>query len=65
MNSDVLKGKWKEMKGSVQERWGKLTDDDLDKAEGNRDQIIGRIQQRYGMSRDEAEREFDQFLHKA
>jgi len=65
MNSDVLKGKWKEMKGSVQERWGKLTDDDLDQAEGNRDQIIGRIQQRYGMSRDEAEREFDQFLHKA
>lgn len=63
MNSETLKGKWNELKGNVQEQWGKLTDDDLDKAEGNRDQIIGRIQQRYGIARDKAEREFDKFLH--
>lgn len=62
MNSEILKGKWNELKGSVQEQWGKLTNDDLDQAEGNRDQLIGRIQQRYGMARDEAEREVDKFL---
>ena len=62
MNSETLKGKWNELKGSVQEQWGKLTNDDLDQAEGNRDQLIGRIQQRYGMARDEAEREVDKFL---
>ena len=63
MNSEILKGKWNELKGSVQEQWGKLTNDDLDQAEGNRDQLIGRIQQRYGMARDEAEREVDKFLN--
>ncbi len=64
MNSEIFKGKWNELKGNVQEQWGKLTEDDLNQAEGNRDQIIGKIQQRYGIARDQAEHEFDQFLHK-
>jgi uncharacterized protein YjbJ (UPF0337 family) len=64
MNTEILKGKWNELKGKVKERWGDLTNDDLDQAEGNRDQLIGRIQQRYGVARDQAERELDDFLHK-
>jgi len=64
MNSEILKGKWNELKGSIQEQWGKLTNDDLDQAEGNRDKLVGRIQQRYGIAQDQAEREFDQFVDK-
>lgn len=57
MNTDVLKGKWKEMKGKVKEQWGNLTDDHLDRIEGKRDQLVGRIQEAYGISRDEADRQ--------
>lgn len=57
MNESYAKGKWNELKGKVKERWGDLTDDDLDRVEGRRDQLIGAIQQRYGKARDEAERE--------
>jgi uncharacterized protein YjbJ (UPF0337 family) len=52
-----FKGKWNELKGKVKTKWGELTDDDLDKIEGERDQLVGLIQQRYGKARDEAERE--------
>ena len=58
MNNDRMKGNWKEFKGKIKEKWGKLTDDDLDVAEGNRDQLIGKIQQRYGLAKDEAERQY-------
>ena len=61
MNSDVLKGKWTEMKGKVKEQWGKLTDDDLDKIEGRSDQMIGLLQQRYGYAREKAEEEYNRF----
>ena len=61
MNSDVLKGKCKEMKGKVKEQWGKLTDDDLDKIEGRSDQMIGLLQQRYGYAREKAEEEYNRF----
>ena len=61
MNSDVLKGKWMEMKGKVKEQWGKLTDDDLDVIAGKRDQLLGRIQQRHGIAKDEAERQVETF----
>lgn len=54
MNSDTIKGNWKQLTGSVKEQWGKLTDDDLTVIEGKRDQLIGRIQERYGVARDEA-----------
>lgn len=59
MNTPWFKGKWKEMTGKIKEEWGELTDDDLTEAEGERDQLIGKIQQRYGKSRHEAEQELD------
>lgn len=59
---DILKGNWKQLKGSVKEQWGKLTDDDLTEIEGRRDQLIGAIQKKYGYTRQQAEREVDDFL---
>ena len=59
MNSDRIEGNWKEMKGKVQQKWGKLTDDDLDVIDGRREELVGKIQQAYGKSRDEAEKEVD------
>jgi uncharacterized protein YjbJ (UPF0337 family) len=64
MNRDVLEGKWKEMKGKVKEQWGKLTDDDLDRAEGRAERLIGLLQQRYGYARDEAELEYNRFAER-
>jgi uncharacterized protein YjbJ (UPF0337 family) len=57
MNRDIAAGNWKELKGKVKEQWGKLTDDDLMRIEGKRDQLLGKIQERYGLARDEAERQ--------
>jgi uncharacterized protein YjbJ (UPF0337 family) len=62
MNEDILKGKWRQIKGEVQSRWGKLTDDDMDRAEGDAEKLIGRVQERYGYQRDQAQREVDDFL---
>jgi uncharacterized protein YjbJ (UPF0337 family) len=59
MNAPRLKGMWNEVRGKVQEQWGKLTNDDLDVIAGERDQLIGRIQQRYGKARADVEREID------
>jgi uncharacterized protein YjbJ (UPF0337 family) len=59
MNEDTIKGNWLELKGKVKEKWGELTDDDLDQIAGNRDQLLGRIQQRHGRSREEAEAELN------
>ena len=61
MNRDTLKGQWTQLKGKAREQWGKLTDDDLDKAQGNAEVLIGKIQERYGRNREEAEREFDRW----
>jgi uncharacterized protein YjbJ (UPF0337 family) len=61
MNSDQLKGKWKQVKGSIRERWGKLTDDDVDVIAGQRDQLIGKIQERYGVAREEAQKQVDEW----
>ena len=55
LNESWLKGKWNVFKGKIQEEWGDLTNDDLDRAEGRRDQIVGAIQQRYGIAKDKAE----------
>ena len=57
MNWDQIEGKWKQAKGSIKQKWGKLTDDDLDVIEGKRDQLIGMLQKRYGWSRELAEEE--------
>jgi uncharacterized protein YjbJ (UPF0337 family) len=55
MNSDTIAGNWKQLTGKVKEQWGKLTDDDITVVEGKRDQLVGRIQERYGIARDKAE----------
>jgi uncharacterized protein YjbJ (UPF0337 family) len=62
MNRDVIKGKWKQLRGKVKETWGELTDDDLQQVEGNFDQLVGKIQEKYGYSRDHAEREIDRLM---
>lgn len=59
---DIAEGKWKQIRGQVKEQWGKLTDDDLDRVEGQRDQLVGRVQERYGHAKAEAEKEVDRFL---
>jgi uncharacterized protein YjbJ (UPF0337 family) len=55
MNQDRIEGNWKQFKGKVKEQWGKLTDDDIDVIAGKRDQLLGRIQERHGVAKDEAE----------
>jgi uncharacterized protein YjbJ (UPF0337 family) len=62
MNWEQLQGKWKQTKGKVREKWGKLTDDDLDVIAGKRDQLVGRIQERYGVAKEEAEKQVDAFV---
>jgi uncharacterized protein YjbJ (UPF0337 family) len=61
MNWDRIEGNWVEFKGKVRERWGKLTDDDLDVVAGKREQLIGVLQNRYGLARDALEREVREF----
>jgi len=65
MNWDRVEGNWKEFKGKVQQQWAKLTDDDLDLVKGKRTELAGRIQQRYGYQKDQAEREIDTWLRDA
>lgn len=62
MNRDTLKGQWMQLKGKVRQQWGQLTDDEIDQVQGNAEMLIGRIQERYGRSREEAEREVDRWL---
>ena len=62
MNWDQVEGKWKQLRGGVKEKWGKLTDDDLDRIAGKRDQFVGRLQERYGIAKEEAQRQADQWL---
>lgn len=59
MNEHTLKGDWNQLKGSVKQKWADLTDDDLLHVEGSRDKLVGRVQERYGHSKEEAEREVD------
>lgn len=61
MNWDQTEGEWKKMSGKVKEQWGKLTDDDLVKAAGKRDQLLGVVQSRYGIAREEAEKQIKKF----
>jgi uncharacterized protein YjbJ (UPF0337 family) len=62
MNTDVLKGKWTQLKGNVRKQWGKLTDDDVDQVQGDAEILQGRIQERYGRTKEEAQREVDRWL---
>ena len=65
MNRDTLKGQWKQIQGDVKKRWGKLTDDELTRIEGDFDKLAGRIQERYGYQREQAEREIDGWMRHA
>lgn len=62
MEEDVLKGKWKEIKGEIKAKWGKLTDDDLTMVEGETEKLLGFLQTRYGYSKERAEREYNDFM---
>jgi uncharacterized protein YjbJ (UPF0337 family) len=61
MNTDQMKGNWKQLIGKAKETWGRLTDDDWQIVQGQRDQLVGRIQERYGIAREEARRQVDEF----
>jgi len=63
MNWDQISGNWKELKGKVRTKWARLTDDDVENIAGKKDQLLGRLQQRYGYHKDRAERELDEFLN--
>lgn len=62
MNWDQIEGNWKQFRGTIKEKWGKLTDDDLTTIGGMRDQLVGKLQERYGIARDKAERDLEEFL---
>ncbi|ADJ27344.1 CsbD family protein [Nitrosococcus watsonii] len=61
VNWDQIEGNWKQFKGHVRQKWGKLTDDEIDEAAGNKDILAGKIQERYGIEREEAEKEVEDF----
>ncbi len=62
LNWDIIKGQWNQMKGEARKQWGKLTDDDWDQIAGERDKLIGRLQERYGWTREEAERSAEEYF---
>jgi uncharacterized protein YjbJ (UPF0337 family) len=62
MNWDQIEGKWKQFKGSARQQWAKLTDDDLEYISGNRDRFVGRLQERYGIAKEEAQKQCDNWL---
>lgn len=62
MNSDVFEGKWKQLKGRIQEQWGELTDDEVDQVQGKKDVLIGKLQEKYGYTKSEAEQQVNDFL---
>jgi len=65
MNWDQIEGKWKQMKGDIRTRWGKLTDDDLDVIAGQRDKLVGKLQERYGYAKEDAQRRADEWVKTA
>jgi len=62
MNKDILKGKWNQIKGSIKKKWGQLTDDELDQINGDYDKLVGKLQERYGKNKEEAEKEVNEYL---
>ena len=62
MNWDQVEGKWKQSRGGIKEKWGKLTDDDLDRIAGKRDVFVGKLQERYGIAKEEAQKQADQWM---
>jgi uncharacterized protein YjbJ (UPF0337 family) len=64
MNRDILKGQWMQLKGKVLEQWGKLTSDEIDQIQGNAEMLIGKLQERYGRTREQAEQDLDRWLER-
>lgn len=62
MNWDIVEGKWKQFKGSVQEKWGELTNDELDQIDGNKDKLAGKLQEKYGWTKEEADNQIDDYF---
>ncbi len=62
MNNDILEGKWKQLKGSIQARWGEITDDEFEQVKGNRERLIGLVQEKYGKKKDDVRKEVDDYL---
>ena len=62
MNRNILEGKWKQLRGEIREKWGELTDDDLDQIAGRSEKLAGMLQEKYGLTQMEAERQIDEFL---
>ena len=63
MNTDILKGKWTQIKGDIRSKWGKLTDNDLMEIQGDTEKMLGKLQERYGYKRNQAEKELQEFLN--
>ena len=63
MNWDTVEGNWKELKGKLRSKWAKLTDDDLENIAGKKDALLGRLQQHYGLHKDQAEKEIDSLIN--
>jgi uncharacterized protein YjbJ (UPF0337 family) len=62
MNWDQVEGKWKQFRGSAKQQWGKLTDDDLEQIAGTRDKLVGKLQERYGIAKEEAQKKADEWV---
>ena len=62
MNSDQLAGKWKQVKGAAKQQWGKLTDDDIESINGRQESLVGKLQERYGIAKEEAQRRADEWV---
>ena len=62
MNPEILKGRWNQLRGDIRARWGKLTDDDVAQIQGQAEKMIGKLQERYGYKREQAEKEINEFL---
>lgn len=65
MNSDILQGNWKQLKGQLKKEFGELSDDDWMQAEGDTERLVGLIQEKYGVTKDSAEKKLDQFMNNA
>ncbi|QDT90223.1 hypothetical protein Pan161_18730 [Gimesia algae] len=61
MNSDQFEGKWKQIKGQAKQKWGELTDDEINQIDGKREDLVGKVQERYGIAKEEAEKQVAQF----
>lgn len=61
LNWDTIRGSWNQLKGDIKQQWGKLTDDDMAELQGNKDELVGKVQKRYGLTREAAERQVDEW----